>query len=476
MAARENQGLQIALIVFVMLTIILIVTTFLFFQNYREEQTKNKTLDEASKKANTERDTAKQESNEYKALLAGGIPLADIKVGEGKDAAKDFEVHGKTLDDSKKHYRGLVEFLAAELQNANTRIAEAAAHANELDEKIKADDAGHKAAVAKYLETLEATKKDLEDQRKKFNDGRKEITSSSGAIADKFNSARKEFEDLSKKTAAEIADLKTENGKLKTLLKNINDEKLRLVGSAEAPDGKVTWVNQRSRTVWINLGSDDGLRRQTAFSVVDSDQSNPAEANRKGKIEVVRLVNAHLAEARIVEDNLSDPIMPGDQIFSPIWEPGRAEHFGLAGKMDIDGDGESDRQRIRDLIALNGGVIDEEVTDEGKKSGEMSINTKYLILGTAPEPGATTNGKSLLESYSAISGEAQTLGVKTININEFLDYMGFKPEERTVELGPKAKSTDFKPRLPDGVQRVAPGSKTPRDLRNPTPDSKKKAS
>ncbi len=64
MAARENQGLQIALIVFVMLTIILIVTTFLFFQNYREEQTKNKTLDEASRKAATDREAAKQESNE----------------------------------------------------------------------------------------------------------------------------------------------------------------------------------------------------------------------------------------------------------------------------------------------------------------------------------------------------------------------------------------------------------------------------
>jgi hypothetical protein len=34
MAARENQGLQIALIVFVMLTIILSVTTFIFYNNY----------------------------------------------------------------------------------------------------------------------------------------------------------------------------------------------------------------------------------------------------------------------------------------------------------------------------------------------------------------------------------------------------------------------------------------------------------
>ena len=35
MAARENQGLQIALIIFVMLTIILSVTTFLFYRNFK---------------------------------------------------------------------------------------------------------------------------------------------------------------------------------------------------------------------------------------------------------------------------------------------------------------------------------------------------------------------------------------------------------------------------------------------------------
>ena len=40
MAARENQGLQIALIVFVVLTVLLSLTTFVFFRNYQGEQLK----------------------------------------------------------------------------------------------------------------------------------------------------------------------------------------------------------------------------------------------------------------------------------------------------------------------------------------------------------------------------------------------------------------------------------------------------
>ena len=42
--ARENQGLQIALIIFVILTIILGVTTFLFFRQYEEATAKAEDL------------------------------------------------------------------------------------------------------------------------------------------------------------------------------------------------------------------------------------------------------------------------------------------------------------------------------------------------------------------------------------------------------------------------------------------------
>ena len=98
-------------------------------------------------------------------------------------------------------------------------------------------------------------------------------------------------------------------------------------------------------------------------------------------IEVTHLLSPHLAEARIVEDDLSNPLMPGDQIFSPSWEPGRAEHFALAGFIDIDGDGNSDRQRVHDLIALNGGVIDEEV--DRRRQASRPDDDQHQVSGAA---------------------------------------------------------------------------------------------
>jgi hypothetical protein len=154
--------------------------------------------------------------------------------------------------------------------------------------------------------------------------------------------------------------------------------------------------------------------------------------------------------------------MPGDNIFSVVWEAGRAEHFALAGKLDLDGDGESDRQRVHDLIALNGGIIDAEVTGEGTRSGKMSVNTRYLVLGDQPGPEGSER-----DAYSSLFTEAQTLGVEMIPLGRFLDYLGYKVEDRTVNLGRFARPSDFKPRFPEGVQPVVPGSEPPKDIRKP---------
>ncbi|MCH8828808.1 MAG: hypothetical protein IID45_04445 [Planctomycetes bacterium] len=208
--------------------------------------------------------------------------------------------------------------------------------------------------------------------------------------------------------------------------------------------------------MWLNVGPADGLRRQTSFVIVAPEDGNPITSEPKGRIEVVRLTEAHEAEARIVEDDLSNPIMPGDNIFSVAWEAGRSEHFALAGMMDIDGDGESDRQRIRDLISLNGGIIDAEVTEDGTRTGQMTINTKYLVLGERPDDRSKD-----LDAYSTITDEAGTLGIKSFDVSEFVKYMGYKGEHKTVNLGRFAKPSDFKPRLPNDVQRIMPGSARP---------------
>jgi len=462
MAARENQGLQIALIIFVVLTIILTVTTYMFFSNYQQERA-------AAAALRTENDTAKrtaqqatQESEAFKAMI--GAAATDKLEAVQEAHKKEVDTYAQGMPEASQTYQALIKHLGTELNNANTRIAEITANEKALTEKIQADEAAKLAEIAKYTEKLTATASELEGEREKFSTQWKKVNAEKDSLTQKFESTRKSHEDLSKKSSEQISTLSTENTKLSGLLQNINNEKLRGQKANEYPDGKITWVNQKSRTVWINLGAADGLRRQTMFRVVNSDATNPAEAGIKGRVEVVRLLQPHLSEARIVEDLISDPLMPGDLVASPTWAAGTSEHFALAGVFDIDKDGEDDFARIRDLISLNGGVIDAEVTADGSREGEMTINTKYLVIGDEPK----AEGKNL-DAWSKINEEAQTLGIRTIGIKEFLNYLGFKPEERTVALGRDARPADFKPRSP-GVQRQMPTTTRPKIRREISPD------
>jgi hypothetical protein len=236
----------------------------------------------------------------------------------------------------------------------------------------------------------------------------------------------------------------------------------------ESPDGRVTNVNQRTRSVWINLGMADGLRRQTTFAVYDRDEAGVMNPERKGAVEVVRVIDQHLAEARITEDDLRNPILPGDLIHSPAWRPGKV-HFALAGFMDMNGDGTSDRELIRNLITMSGGVIDAEVHDDGSRTGALNNKTRYLIRGDRP---SDTSGPGAIQGYSEMDRDARNMSIESITLDEFLTYIGWKGEARTVQLGRGSRGEDFRARPEGGRVRTSTGttsdSTRPRGGRRPS--------
>ena len=88
--------------------------------------------------------------------------------------------------------------------------------------------------------------------------------------------------------------------------------------------------------------------------------------------------------------------------------------------------------------------------------GKMSVNTRYLVLGKRPTE--KTRGDGRIEAYSSFINEAEGHGVQTMNMQQFLDMMGYQADERTVGLGRGADPRDFKPRNPKtGSRRASEG-------------------
>jgi len=382
--------------------------------------------------------------------------------------------YGDGLPQEKLNYRELPGNLLMQIRKLNETNTDLTVKSNGLVVQRDTDVEAAQEQTKQASDQAQSFKDELAVEREKFNG---ELARVQKEKDGHFVSYRKKEKSLQLALIASGKKVEDAEGAVTNLQGTITKQTKRITELLdepfETPDGRVAWVNQAAGTVWVNLGLADGLRRQVTFSVYDHEALNVAPGagrkdeseqedsgrkidERKGKIEITRVLDQHLAEARIVEDFADDPILPGDQIFSPAWKPGRKVRFALVGFMDIDGDRLSDRDLVRNVITMSGGRIDAEVHDNGDLEGTLDVNTRYLVRGAQPDGG---NAK-LLQEYSKLVGTAQTLGIQEITLPMLLELMGYKPEVRTVGLGKRADPLQFKAVPDEGRQRTSESGET----------------
>lgn len=453
-ATRETNGLQAAVIIFFLLVVILAVLTYVFFKSASDLKKKVASLEQQTANANTAAREAQDEANKLKEMI--GYKIEDKLGAIEANFKEDMKTHGATFPEESRRYRPILEAMSRQLADVTQREAASLAREQALKDRLAAIEKTKDQQIAEFKQQMDKLTADLAAERGKFNTERGRLTGSAGKLQAELASTRK--------TAA------TQTGKLKDQLRKANTRIQRTVGineelgrklrereaaGHENPDGRVTWVNQRTRMAWVNLGEGDFLKRHLHFSVFPVDANNLAQPEKKGSIEITRIIGPHMAEARIIEDDPSRPILPGDKIHSPVWQSGVQTSFALAGFLDIDGDNESDREKIRDIIELNGGKVVMEQLEDGKTQGELTVNTRYLVLGEKPDAGTK---QQVLAGYSKIIAKAQELGIERMPIGEFIAQMGWHADDRTVQLGRAARPEDFKATFPHGVQPRSYGS------------------
>jgi hypothetical protein len=469
MAAREGQGLQIAVIIFAMLTIILAITTYIF---YAQSQTADKARQDAVATATRLQGELTQERFRLKAhqFVLGDSRVTEDMIATDAAASSDKEVAdllanfktdkaavGSHLAEGQvANYRTLPTILLAAINRKNASVVDAteeinktlaekaAIEARELARNKAADD-----AVAQANTALAAETNKYKLERDRVNAEKATLTTQAN---DRDKRYKGEIDTLDKTRTTLESQVVRSTETIKGLLeqrKVLEGERTNLF---ESPDGKITWVNQRQRLVWIDAGRADGLMRQTTFAVFDHDINGVTNAEPKGRIEVVRLTDEHMAECRILEDSPANPIMPGDMIHTPTWSPGQRLHFALAGFMDIDGDRVDDYELVKNIITLNGGIIDAEVRPDGTRDGALKPDTRYLVLGDPPDD---RSSEKALAEFTKIQDEVGQFGTDRITVQKLLVQMGWKAEERTVEMAGGSGGA-FRSRKPG--QKPTPGA------------------
>lgn len=455
MAARENQGLQIALIIFVMLTIVLSVTTYIFFDNYKKEKQdkiaatdKVTVIEKAISEVNLEREgylallnqkdfEEKAESivkkNKdiiltYKALAGLNTPHENYPevLMEMANAVKEKD---SKLVVYKEAQDKAVADLAALKAQAETSVAAAKAETT----KSQGDYTTFSGTINTFLATLAQSKTEAE---KKINEKVAENQVLQDAVAN-----------IKKKSAVTEKALTTTIQTQKWVIDQNKDPRPTLT------DGQIVYVDERTKSAYVNIGRADSLQRRVSFSVYDRGTNDVATAVKKGAIEIIEIIDDKISRARIIENSVSDPILPGDFIDSTLWYPGKRLKLAIAGAIDFDKDGISDRAKLKDLIIANGGTVIADVTERAEVTGAITPDTERVIVGRGPDE--RTDPK-FNKAWSDLMADAKKYNVQVIPLAQFLDSVGYTPNTNYSRDAGNQRLVDTTPKPKDDSPQIVP--------------------
>lgn len=172
-------------------------------------------------------------------------------------------------------------------------------------------------------------------------------------------------------------------------------------------DGEVAAVEPTGNNVVITLGRKDKLTIGMVFSVYSSaSEIRPMAGTgeyRPGKavIEVISMDESS-ARCRVIRSSRGNPVVAGDVIANPVYDPNKTYNFVVYGNFDVNGDGNATPYERDALVAIierwGGQVID-----------DISGDLDFLVLGRKPvEPiqPAPNAPRSVYEEYLRLKSRA----------------------------------------------------------------------
>jgi cell shape-determining protein MreC len=485
-AQSKTTAVHFSLIFFVMLSVILGVVAYLFYADYREQQAafaKNQSDLNAAEAANRR---YMEEIDALKKTIGLEMPEVGVAAPGDNTVLSQAQSAIQTLgtNSSAPSFMAALRDLRNEYNNRTLQLAELQARLDQLQRDYERLRDEHYVSVAQvHDERRQAAEQDLQGQQTQFAESIAAKDREIAQLRDQTVSLQTELEQTRQQFNAQLARLQEDRDRLAQRNIMLNDQLDQIKGeSFEVADGEIVRVDQVNRLVWINLGSAHNLRPRTNFSVYAKGHRGIAAPGRvravdgrpediKAAIEVTRILEDRLAEARILSDDPSRPIAKGDPIYTPLWNPGRTERFAFVGLIDIDSDGSytGDRERLHDLIRSAGAEISSEVNDLGERTpqnaqGEpvrIDEQTRFLVIGAIPDWSTEPPGErrqqlqQIAEHRKQMEDEARSAGVRVVNLNTFLDYIGYVPQQRrwspgetsgwNLQAGAREAATDRSP-------------------------------
>ncbi len=459
---RSGQGEVVSLIIFIVLTLALGVTTYFGFKSFGEQRAERESAQ--SELAQVKSDTTKLTSEfaAFKAKLGyeEGASAAEIAKQMKRDVAaalnsetsygdKVFEKYAGPDDENEDALPNITFKEAVEQLKTNV-----AGYASDISRSIQDRDAQIQNAfdsietsqeqkdtfVKEVVAARDKQTQDVEDARVEYD----KKTAQFVEQTQKFDNVRTQAHDAVLEANAKMQTSKTQAEFFAEVNRDLSARIDELSATDfKVPDARVVYADQRSRTLKLDVGSADGVRPLMTFNVYPYDFTETSGGSSKGKIEVVRTLEEHSCEAKILEDDNGDPIRPGDIVYTSLWKPGEIESYALSYFLDINGDGVSDFQEVVNLVESNGFKVAAYVDNNGVVHGKMSPNILRVIvpdrkldetLAANPDLDDQTREKLLATEQSFLES-ARSNGVREMQLSKFLVRMGYRNTDAIYNSG-----------------------------------------
>jgi hypothetical protein len=478
-AGDSKQGLIIALVCFVLLSIILGVTTYMGYDGQTAKDTAAKEAATKMKAAETDRNWWKFRALQMQAL-ATGLPLkdeaADLASMSGSPPSGPGQTEfvnvltgaGRTLTNDKGKvdtYEDRVKALTNQLNTTREQLAAAELNLKKANERYVAQldtKEGEVAATRQQMQLAQATNlkdrdaanKALEENLAKFE----ELSKNYEALKRKFDEDTNTRDKFERKQKDDIRLLTEKADKFKNKLEEEHpSDALKF----DRPKGKIVALPSGGQIVYVDIGSAQNIRPQQNLTFSVFAPGTPGHPNKdyKGKIEIIDVLSANLSKAKIIEvvNPNANPFMKGDVLINPIWSPMQREHVAIAGLIDLTGDRRNNLGEFMANLQRMGVVVDayQDLNDNTVKGPGMNLATAYLVVGDTPDlESEVIGGDKRAEFKTQISSkitdmrnEAQRLGVTVVPLRRFVELIGYKlPKGSGV-----AKSFGYESRVPSKV-------------------------
>lgn len=328
-----------------------------------------------------------------------------------------------------------IESLKRQVTDANASRQQALQDSATAVERLKLIEAAGDAAQAELRDQIR-------DYQSRVDSYRLEIDRLANAMSDQLNRRTDEFkareQELSRQNAKLNQDLLLAIDQIDRL-RGISDDVLMPKGEFALVDGQIIEIRPTAGEVVINLGRDDKVVLGQTFSVYRdgaalSPDLDTGEYNEgKAVIEVID-IRPDTARARIVRESRGNPIVRGDVIANPVYDPRKEYSFVVYGEFDANHDGMASRPETEEMIALIKGW-------GGNVQDDLTGGVDFLILGRKPvlppqpPPGAPIEVlreyvrlQQMVARYDELFATAVATSIPVLNENRLYTLIGAMPD------------------------------------------------